>query len=690
MLRRRMLTLALLAASVSGLVWATDKPNEKPAVTSNAKLFNSLDSEARVASDIYYLTSDECEGRGSTTAGIHKAADYIVGQLKKAGLQPAGVDGGYFQPYDFKLAGPRLGTNNSLVLGGQRVGNNDFQVLGAGNPGKLENTNVAFVGYGITSDSPAYDDYAGIDVAGKVVIVLRKLPAQKDSAANKFKEDLATLTNKINLAIEKKAAAVLIVNDVSSKDADDLVKFNFAGTRAKKEAPPVFHVKRAVVDQLLEKAGARKLADLEGIIGEEGKPKSTVLKDVTVSLQADINRDGLKINNIIATVPGAGELADEIVVVGSHYDHVGRGETGSLAGSKEIHHGADDNASGTCCNLEIARRWQELQSGPSALKNRRRVVFQWYSAEEWGLIGSDYYTKNPLFPLEKTTSMLNLDMVGRLGFDENKVAKNLDADGVKRAREKKYPLEINGVTSAKEFDALVDKANSDLNVEVVKPKSSQFFSASDHYSFYKKNIPVLFFFTGMHPQYHRPTDVWQTVNVKGIRQCAELGQNVLEGLATMPRPEFIKAETTARRRGGDAAAKTTPPAKKEEPKTAPTKKIEGTTEKKEQADPHANAADGNKDLPRVKVPRLGIMFDYNDPGPGVMVDNVTAGKAAEKAGLKAGDRILQVNGKTISSMNDGEESYMKVLATFKPGQELTLTVQRANAADKLKFKVIGE
>lgn len=683
MLRRRLFTMALLCVSVTGLVWASDKP-----VASNAKLFNTLDSETRIMSDIYYLTSNECEGRGSTTAGIHKAADYIVGRLKQAGLQPAGVDGGFFQPYDFKLAGPRLGTNNSLSItaGSDTITAKDaeFQVLGAGNSGKIEKAPVAFVGYGITSESPSYNDFADVDLTGKVAVILRRMPKQAADADPKFKDELSTLTSKINFATEKNAKAILLVNDVSVKDADDLVKFNFAGTRAKKETPPVLQVKREFIDQLLKKAGSDSLAALESAIAETQKAKSSVLKDVTVSLNADINRDGIKINNIIATVPGAGDLADEIVVVGSHYDHVGRGETGSLAGSKEIHHGADDNASGSCCNLEIARRWQELQSGPHAAKNRRRVVFQWYSAEEWGLIGSDYYTKNPLFPLEKTSSMLNLDMVGRLGFDDNKLAKNLDEEGLKRAREKKYPLEVNGVTSAKEFEALVDKANADLNVEVVKPRSSQFFAASDHYSFYKKNIPVLFFFTGMHPQYHRPTDVWQTVNIKGIRQCAELGQNVLEGMATMPRPEFVKAETTAPRRRPAENAKKTEPAKKVEP--------EKKAEPKKPVDPHAGLSkDGAKDdLPRVKVPRFGIMFDYNDPGPGVMVDNVTAGKAAEKAGLKAGDRIHEVNGKKISSMNDGEESYMTLLSKFKAGQEVTFTVERKSAPDRLKFKVTGE
>lgn len=680
MLRRHFFILAVLLASISGLVWATDKAP----TTSNAKLFNALESESRIMSDIYYLTSDELEGRGSTTEGIHKAADYIAAQLKKAGLQPAGVDGTYFQPYDFKLAGPRLGNDNFVkftVAGNTiEVPKTTVQTLGAGNSGTLNDAGIVFAGFGITSDEPKYDDYEGVEVAGKVVIILRKSPQQDEKAEKKFAEDLSTLTSKINRAIDKKAGAIILVNDATlAKESDDLVRFNFAGTRAKKEAPPVFHAKRSVIDQMLSKAGMKSLKDIEAAIAEGQKPQSTVLKDVTVSLKADISRDGIKIKNVMATVPGAGDLAEEIVYVGSHYDHVGRGETGSLANSKEIHHGADDNASGTCCNLEIARRWQELQSGPNANKNRRRVVFQWYSAEEWGLIGSDHYTKNPLFPWDKTASMLNLDMVGRLGFDENKLGKNMDEDGIKRAREKKYPLEIVGISSAKDFEAIVDKANADLQVEIIKPKTSPYFSASDHYSFYKKNIPVMFFFTGMHPQYHRPTDVWQTVNIKGIRQCAELGQNILEGMTTMARPEFIKPGSTSPRKSPEPAKKA------EEKKGEPSKKTAA-------ADPHAGKAttDGDKEIAPVKVPRMGIMFDYNDPGPGVMVDNVTDGRPAQKAGLKSGDRILEVNGKKISSMNDGEDSYMLIMSKFKPGQELTLLVDRKSAPEKLKIKVVGE
>lgn len=643
MLRRRILVLALLMAGLTGLVLASDNPTDT-AATSHAKLFNPNISESRIAADIYYLTTEECEGRGSTTQGIHKAAAYLAGRFKEAGLQPAGDDG-YFQYFDFTIAGTRVGPDSKLALrvGDTTlgVGKNDFQPIGVGTGGAGE-AGLAFVGYGISSEDPAYDDYHGVDVEGKVVIILRKTPRPGNDQEPNFKgkDKAAELQTKVREAAKRKAAAVLLVNDRGAGEDDALVAFNVAGTRAERNSPPVFHVKRAVVDQALAKAGMKPLAELEKQIDADFKPASKVLDDAKVAFKADVGP--VKIKNLIATVPGAGELAEEIVVVGSHYDHVGRGETGSLARSKEIHPGADDNGSGSVTNLEIARRWQEMAGGPNALKNRRRVVFQWYSAEEWGLVGSRYYCAHPLFPLEKTAAMLNLDMVGRLGFDMNKVGPGQD---VEEAKQKPYPLEVMGTNTAKEFEDVVRKANKDLNVNVVMPKASPYFAASDHYSFYQKNVPVMFFFTGIHPQYHRPTDTFQTVNIKGMRQCAELGQNILEELATMPRPEFIKANATLPRRGGR-----------------------------------------NEGLPTTTTrPGIGIMpGNYNDNKDGILVDAVTAGRPAAKAGIKPGDRIMQINGETAKNM----ETYTNLLGKAKPGDKLQVVLDRKG--EKVTVTVIYE
>jgi Zn-dependent M28 family amino/carboxypeptidase len=662
MFSRRTLTLALLVASLTGLVFASDKTDKTK--VSLAKLFNPNISESRIAGDIYYLTTEECEGRGSTTPGIHKAADYIASRLKQAGLEAAGNDG-YFQYFDFAARGSaREGPDSQISFEGTgiEVSKNDFRILGVGNGGSATGE-LVFAGYGIASTEPAYDDFKDVNIEGKVVVIVRKTPRQNNEQEPNFKgkDSPAGISTKVREATKRKAAAVLFVNDhASAGEVDQLVAFNYGGTRAERGAPPVFHVKRGVIDQVLQKAGAKTLADLEKDIDADFKPASKVF-EVKVTVKADLSRDPFKIKNIIATVPGAGDLADELVVVGAHYDHVGRGETGSLAGSREIHFGADDNASGSTCNLEIARRWFELQNGPHAQKNRRRVVFQWYAAEEWGLIGSQYYVDHPLFPLEKTASMLNLDMVGRLGFDQFKVGPNQNVEEIKK---RNYPLEVMGTTSAKEFPDLVKRANKDLGVEVTTPASSQFFAASDHYSFWRKNIPVMFFFTGMHPQYHRPTDTFQTINIKGIRQCAELGQNIVEELATMPRPEFVKTASTTGRRTPRPPEKT----KVEEKKPA-----EKTTAEK----PTGAAATGR--------PSIGIRpGPYSDTQDGVLVDAVTEGRAAAKAGIQVGDRIIKINESAVKDIND----YTELLRQAKAGDKLAVVVDRKG--EKVTLTVIYE
>ena len=284
-------------------------------------------------------------------------------------MQAAGEDG-YFQYFDFNRGGARPGPNNSLTLkaGDTTVepAKNELQVLGIGNAGQGE-AGLAFVGYGISSEEPAYDDYKDIDVEGKAVIILRKTPRQSNEQEPNFKgkDSQASLSTKVREATKCKAAAILFVNDTSAGQADPIVSFTYGGTRAEKTMPPVFHLKRGIVDQILLKAGMKSLADLEEDIDAEFKPASKV--SATPRLRSRPTSIAVRSRSRTSSpLCPCGDLADEIVVVGSHYDHVGRGETGSLAGSREIHYGADDNGSGSVTNLEIARRWQELQSGPNA------------------------------------------------------------------------------------------------------------------------------------------------------------------------------------------------------------------------------------------------------------------------------------------------------------------------------------
>lgn len=627
-LPRRRTGLALAVALCAALpLAASDKgATYKPGFTKDASA-----AEARLLKDISYLAGDECEGRGITTKGIQLAADHIAGVMKDYGLKPGGTDG-YFQPFEVARGGASLGSGNAFSLKGTagqtavfKLGD-QFVTLAAGANGTVS-APVVFAGYGAASAEPAYDDFAGLDCEGKVVIVLRKLPragnaqAQPNFPANSA---LAGVGAKVAAAQAKKAAAVLIVNDkASAGDTDSLVAFSYplSGT-TEKVTIPVMMVRRSVVNQMLKTAG-KDLTQIEQAIDRDFKPQSFAIDGWTADLTTNATRAGVKCKNVIGVVEGAGPLADETVVIGAHYDHLGFGGSGSLAGPRvtAIHYGADDNASGTVAVLELARRFSKMEG-----RQGRRLVFMLYSAEESGLLGSAHYCKAPTFPLEKTVAMVNLDMVGRYREEEK--------------------LQVMGVTTAKDklFDKMVEKANESLKLKLALSGGGAFFGASDHYSFYLKNVPVVFFFTGMHPQYHRPLDQVPTINIQGIRQVCDLAESLISQLAEVdPKPEFVKLTSSSS--GGGAAA-----------------------------------------TPRMRGPTLGINMNYGREKPGVELTSVTEGRLAAKAGLKAGDVIVEISGKPVKDV----QGYMAIMNGFKRGDEIEVVFERKDEKQKVKIKLVEE
>ncbi|HTU19080.1 MAG TPA: M28 family peptidase [Gemmataceae bacterium] len=482
-------------------------------------------SEARLRRDITFLASDACEGRGPGTQGINKAADYIAAQFKQAGLKPGGVEGGYFQPFTINanildepgrlaLMGPQ-GQTITLKQGVQ------FWPMALGGSGSDE-APIVFAGYGISSKKADYDDYAEVDVLHKVVILLRGAPssADKDHAAELMKG--APFVNKIAKAEEHGAAAVIIVNDAdTARDGDDLLDFNFTAFSHSMGKIPAYHVRRSVLEMMLPE-GADTLTKLEKDINRELKPHSRELPGWKVSFAVKMHRGKIDVKNIVGVLEGAGPLANETVVVGAHYDHLGYGGTGSLARSKKmaIHHGADDNASGTTTMIELARRFAAQRD-----RQGRRLVFIAFSGEEMGLFGSEYYCKHPLFSLKETASMFNLDMVGRLRID-------------KKSGKPKVLTE--GCGTAKSFRELLDKLGEKHDFKMVNTPSG--FGPSDHASFCGKEIPVLFVWTDYHDDYHRPSDTSDKINVEGMRRIADLSQEAITTLARMDKPQFIKVK----------------------------------------------------------------------------------------------------------------------------------------------------
>jgi hypothetical protein len=581
----------------------------------------------RIRKDIDFLASDTCEGRGISTKGIEKAADYIAHEFKAAGLKPAGADGSYFQPFSISGAG-RLDQPNQLRLHGPqgqdidlKLGE-DYQVLGLSGTRKVT-APVFFAGYGITAPGAAYDDYGHLNVAGKVVIVLRKTPRFENQRLP-FDGDLAmhhaALVTKIVNADLHQAAAVLFVNDRSSSPkGDPLMPFSYTAQATSPAKVAAVHVRRAVIDGMVRSCLGTKLDEIEKAIDGELTPRSAALEGWTATVQVTVKRKLIPAKNIVGILEGSGPLARQTIVVGAHYDHLGYGGPGSLAknrSAKQIHHGADDNASGTTALMELARRLANNRTTP-----RRRIVFIAFSGEETGLLGSDYYCNHPLIPLAETAAMVNLDMVGRL-----RPAKGSKLDH----------LEVYGTGTAKEFSELIETLNKKQHFQLSKIAGGM--GPSDHASFYSKKIPVIFFCTGSHVDYHKPTDTADKINLPGMLRVTDLVQETVSHLATVEkRPEYVYVRSSGMGGRGPSG------------------------------------------------PKLRFMPAYSEDGKeGVLIEAVVDNGPAHKAGLREGDRIVELAGKPVKNL----QAFMVLMRSQKKGQPVEIGFLRNGK--KMTVKAIPE
>ncbi len=512
MLCRRGVLSVLVPALVPALLWAAAATPDIDRVKAERAL-----SEARLKRDVTFLASPQCEGRGPTTQGLKRAGDYIASEFKKAGLKP-GNNGSYFQP--FHIAGAR-GAITLVGPRGQRIALQQgihFNPLGYDQAGKVSGP-LAFAGYGLSVKG--YDDYAGRDVKGKVVIILRDTP--RPGTPGRPKEFLAGAPFVTKLAVAQKhgARAVLFVNDAdTAQDSDAPLDFSYTALGRGGRHIPAFFIRRDDFARMLP--AHRSLRDLERGIDRTLQPDSFDLVGWSIELEVQRKNDMIGLRNVVGMLDGAGPLADQVIVVGAHYDHLGYGGPSSLSQSKrrQVHHGADDNASGTTALLELARRF-------AALKNRqgRRLVFIAFSGEELGLFGSRHYCNKPLFSLDKTAAMYNLDMVGRLRSDPK----------TGRGR-----LLTEGHGTAKPFKELIDRLANRYDFTLQSKAAG--FGPSDHASFCGKKVPVLFVWTGTHADYHRPSDTADKINVPGMRRIVDLSQEAITTLTGIDRPAFIEVK----------------------------------------------------------------------------------------------------------------------------------------------------
>ncbi len=450
-----------------------------------------------IISHIRYLASDELKGRMSGTPGADKAAEYISLQFKKAGLKPLGDSRSYFQKFSF-IKGIKLGGQNKLEFeidkSKTELGlGQDFYPLSFSSSGDV-NGEVVFAGYGISAPELDYDDYKGIYVRDKIVLVLRYTPEGYNAESPFY--NYAALRYKAMNARENGAKAIIFVTPYSQDEEEDLTSVGLDSSYSDSGIQSLI-IKREKAQELLLSTGTN-LKKLEQNLADK-KNSSFLISRTKAAIKTELLEEKGESSNVIGLLEGSDPiLKNEFIVIGAHYDHIGLGERNSRSNNNDtlgsIHNGADDNASGVAGLIELS---EFFSCRKGSLK--KSLVFIAFSAEELGLIGASYYVDNPKVPLDKTVAMINMDMIGRLDQDK---------------------LTVFGVGSSPHWKVLVNEANTDFNFEISLNNSG--FAPSDQSVFFAKKIPVLHFFTGLHADYHTPGDDWEKINPLGERKVLEL------------------------------------------------------------------------------------------------------------------------------------------------------------------------
>ncbi len=532
--------------------------------TSKVPLSNEqLKSKVKV--HITTLASDEYEGREAGTEGERKASGYITREFKKIKLKPAGTKG-YLQEFTF-TDGVKIGSSNQLVVNINKYRlDEDFYPLPYSS-NNIVSGYVVRVGYGIFDEKLRHDDYLGKGNINKKIFVMESGTPDGNSPHGKF-GDWTDLRKKIDLAVTRGAIAVIFINSDSTQD-DPQVNWKH---RISSGSVPVIFAKGAAAKML----------------------KDSIITNCTVGVE--LEKIEKKAHNVIGYIDNR---ASSTVVIGAHYDHLGYGDEGSLyRGASSIHNGADDNASGTALLIELARYIKS-----SSIKNNN-YLFIAFSGEEKGLLGSNYFVKNPTVDIKNVSYMINMDMVGRIKPEEK-------------------VLVVNGTGTSPRWKTLLDSAVVD-GIKIKDTESG--IGPSDHTTFYLQNIPVLHFFSGTHSDYHKPSDDEEKINYDGTASVFSIIRNIIQGTNSPDRLPFTKTKD-----------------------------------------------EDNENAPKFKV-TLGVVPDYTFEGEGMRIDGVTEDRPAARAGLLAGDVVIQIGEYKVADMM----SYMKALSKFSKGETTKVKVLRNN------------
>ncbi len=571
-----------------------------PAATENA-------DPARYRQDVKVLADLRMEGRGAGTRGLDRARDYMEREFKRLGLEPRGEGGGYRQPFQV-ITGARLRGDNrlSVVLDGaeQKLKlRQDYIPLSFSAVGSVAGP-VVFAGYGASAEEFGYDDYTHLDVKDKVVLLLRREPPmfQEKSGRQGPTHHSHLITKAIN-ARTRGAKAVILVNGVLGKGEEDLL-IRFEQMAGPEDAGiPMLQVKNEVAERWLQAAGT-SLAQLQKEMDEKSEPRSRSLPgSLRLTLAVDIEKQRARVSNLLGYLPGK---SAEYVVIGAHYDHLGRGGPNSLAPSQlgQVHPGADDNASGAAGLLELARIFS-AQRG----QLERGILFAAFAGEELGILGSGYWVKHPTLPVGQAVAMLNMDMIGRIQSGK---------------------VYIGGVGTGSTLKGLVESAvgRHQLTVDY----SASGYAASDHTSFVTQRVPVLFFFSGLHSDYHKPSDTWEKIDAASAVRLLDLVADLTSTLAAGgERPQFVRVEAETRAPGA----------------------------------PSGGGGYG---------PYFGSIPDFGQVESGVRFADVRPNSPAAKAGLLAGDILIQFGEMPVKNLQD----FTYALRKSKVGDVVEVKVLRGD------------
>jgi len=590
--------IAALDAAASG---ASEASKERPP----APAFERKTLEEHIR----YLASDELVGRGNGSPGLDDAALYIRKSFEVLGLEPAGDGGTYLQTFRV-TTGQELGRHTGALLrtpDGVRTleYGRDFEPLSLSPSGEVE-APVIFAGYGVTAPEHDYDDYASVDVRGRIVLLLRYAPEVFGE-----KGWHATFVRKAQNAASHGALAVLVVNGPRHHREDKIVPFSLDVGAEETASIPTVHLKREHAEALLRASG-RSLLELQSGIDQALAPRSFAIEGVEMALTVDVRRATVTVANVLGFLPAGGagagaspRRAREHIVIGAHYDHLGLGENGSRDRRSRglVHNGADDNASGVAGVLELARVFSLEANRP------RGILFATFAGEELGLRGSYHYTNHPTLPLNDALAMVNLDMIGRLRHDVlylGGVDRLPQLQGWIEGRLKEEGLAFSGRFTADE--------------------------ASDHAPFIRAGVPSLFFFTGLHGDYHKPTDDLQFINFEGMERVLRAGYRVSSDLLHgQDRPSLVAVEPYRKK----AAA------------------------------------------------YFGIGVDTSFDGEGVRFAYVARDGPAARAGLEPGDVLLEIDGRAIGSSDRASS----IIQQRHPGETVNAKIRRKDQILEVKVRL---